>query len=111
MSIRGIDGQMMINRTTEYTRDASAQIKQGEVTQDYLALQNKVLAEQQREQVTHLEGKESAGVRLEERKEPEGQSGRKRKKKQPAKAEPQDEFVPDDPSVGIPLPKRLDIEV
>ncbi len=112
VSLRGIDGQMMINRTGDYAREASVQLRRGDVAQDYLAHQNKVLADLKKEQVAQLEGKEAARIRLDER--PEGdprQGSRKKKKKQPPAPVKDDGFVPDDPTVGISLPKRLDIEV
>ncbi len=45
MSIKGIDNQMMITRTAELAKDATSQLKRGELAQDYLAVQAKALAE------------------------------------------------------------------
>ncbi len=116
MSIRGIDGQMMITRTTDFARDASVQLRRGEVSQDYLAYQNKVLSDMQKEQVSGLEQKEEARVKADERKEREQQDkAKKRKKPQNALAQAaaarREGFEPDDPTVGVSLPKMLDIEV
>jgi len=42
MSIKGIDAQIMITRTPDYARDASAAHKRPEMTQEYLAAQTKI---------------------------------------------------------------------
>ena len=42
MSIKGIDAQIMITRTPDYARDASAAQKRPEMTQDFLAAQTKM---------------------------------------------------------------------
>ena len=42
MSIKGIDTQIMITRSNEYSRDASAMQKRPEVTQQNIAAQQKV---------------------------------------------------------------------
>jgi hypothetical protein len=106
---------MMINRTMDYARDTSVQLRRGEVAQDYLAYQNKVLSDIQKEQVSGLEQKDEARVKANERREKESGEGAKKKKKPKgalsAAAPPGEAFEPDDPTVGVPLPKMLDIEV
>jgi len=42
MSIKGIDTQIMITRTPDYARDASAAHKRPEMTQEFLAAQTKI---------------------------------------------------------------------
>ena len=42
MSIHSIDAQIMIARTADYMRDASALQKRPEVAQDYLAVREKI---------------------------------------------------------------------
>lgn len=110
MSLRGIESQMIINRTSDYAREASAQIRRGELAQDYLAHQNKVLSDIQKEQVSHLESKEAARIRLDERKEPDqGASGKKKKKKPLASGEGQ--VVRDDRNAAARSEHLLDIEI
>lgn len=110
MSLRGIENQMVVTRTADYARDASAQIRQGAVAQDYLAHQNKVLADMQREQVQQLQGKEAARIRMEERKEQEQKS----KKKKKAGAQGKAGSAPaqaEDLTVGTAPERILDIEI
>ena len=54
MSIRGIDSQMMINRSPEMAKDTSDHMKRPEVTQDYQAIHSKLneAVEQKRVQNT-----------------------------------------------------------
>ena len=42
MSIKGIDTQIMVARTTDFVRDTSAMQKKPELTQEFLAVQAKV---------------------------------------------------------------------
>ena len=42
MSIKGIDSQIMIARTTDFARDTSALQKKPEIAQDYLAVREKI---------------------------------------------------------------------
>jgi hypothetical protein len=41
MAIRGIDAQIMVTRTAEFSKDAVAQLKRNELLQDYLTVQSK----------------------------------------------------------------------
>jgi|GEM_PF-6366796 len=111
MSLRGIESQMIVNRTNDYAKDASAQIRRGELSQEYLAQQNKVMAEMQKGQVAQMEGKESPRVLVDEQKEPDqgGTGAKKRKKAQTAaqKAAAKN----DQPDVGAPTEYILDIKV
>ena len=42
MSLKGIDAQMMITRSPDFARDASAMLKKPELTQEHLATQQKI---------------------------------------------------------------------
>ena len=42
MSIKGIDSQIMIARSTDFARDTSALQKKPEITQDYLAVRERI---------------------------------------------------------------------
>lgn len=62
MSIRGIDTQMMVTRTTEMTRDANAVQRKDGLMQDYLAVQGKAADEQQKNMVLETIAPEQAGI-------------------------------------------------
>jgi len=51
MSIKGIDSQIMIARTTDFARETSALQKKPEVAQDYLAVREKIVEAQQQSKV------------------------------------------------------------
>ena len=53
MSIRGIDTQIMIARTSDVSRDTSALQKKPEVTQDYQAIASKLNEEVEQKRVQH----------------------------------------------------------
>ena len=66
MSIRGIDTQIMINRTTDMARDASAMMKRPEVNQDILAAQQKLSDAQDQTRVKGTEQSEMETIRADE---------------------------------------------
>lgn len=117
MSIKGIDTQVMAHRVTEYVKDASAQLRRSEVNQDFLAHQNRALAELAKGQVAHLEQKEPAVINLLER-QPDT-TPRQKKKRKPSQEEEEHividsdsiDFEPDNPTAGVAVAARLDIEV
>jgi len=51
MSIKGIDSQIMIARTTDFARETSALQKKPEIVQDYLAVREKIAEAQQQTRV------------------------------------------------------------
>lgn len=55
MSIRGIDAQLMLSRTPDFARDASAQLKTGDKVQDFLAVQAQAEAEHEKSSVVKSE--------------------------------------------------------
>lgn len=115
MSMKGIDAQVMAHRTTEYVKDASAQLRRNDINQDFLAQQGKALAHEAQEQVAHLEQKEGPRVQVGEREHPPTPRKKKRIiKKEDGKLVVQsdeDDFEPDNPIAGAGVPNRIDIEV
>ena len=63
MSIRGIDTQIMINRTAEFSKDASAMMKRPEVQQEFLAAQQKVSDAQAQGKVLQTQESEMENIR------------------------------------------------
>ena len=51
MSIKNIDSQIMIARTTDFARDASAAQRKPEVAQDYQAIREKLMDAQEQSRV------------------------------------------------------------
>jgi hypothetical protein len=83
MSIKGIDAQMMIARTTEYVKDSAVQLKKSELTQDYLTAQALKDEAIEKTKVAKPQGAEKLGLALEaDRKHASGgdSGGRKDKK-------------------------------
>lgn len=115
MSMKGIDAQVMAHRTTDYVKDASAQLRRNEMNQDFLAQQSKALSQEAQGQVAHLEQKEGPRVQVGEREQPPTPRKKKRSiKKEDGKLVAQsdeDDFEPDNPIVGAGIPNRIDIEV
>ena len=51
MSVKGIDAQVMLHRVTEYSKDASVQMRKNDSFQDFLTMKNIVDSENSRNQV------------------------------------------------------------
>ena len=66
MSIRGIDSQIMITRTADASRDASALQKRPEVAQDYQAQQSKVQEARDQTRVAKTLESEMENIRADE---------------------------------------------
>ena len=63
MSIRGIDTQIMINRSPDMARDTSAAQKRPEVTQDYQAIQSRLNEAVEQKRVQHMSESEMDRLR------------------------------------------------
>ena len=63
MSIKGIDTQIMITRSNDYSRDASAMQKRPEVTQQNLATQHKINVAQDQTRVAKALESENDRIR------------------------------------------------
>ena len=51
MSIKGIDAQIMLARVPDFVREASTQLKVGDLMREYLAVQNKIAEEREKSMV------------------------------------------------------------
>jgi len=65
MSIKGIDTQIMITRSADFARDASAMQKKPEVTQDFLAVKQKMADAHNQSRVRGTEQKEMEEIKAE----------------------------------------------
>ena len=63
MSIRGIDTQIMVNRSSELSKDASAMQKRPELHQEALASQQKIAAAQSQARVSATSESEMENIR------------------------------------------------
>jgi len=63
MSIKGIDTQIMITRSADFARDASAMQKKPEVTQDFLAVKQKMADAHNQSRVRGTEQKEMEEIK------------------------------------------------
>ena len=63
MSIKGIDTQIMINRSSDLVRDASAMQKRPEIQQDFLAAQQKIASAQSQSKVAATSEAEMEEIR------------------------------------------------
>ena len=85
MSIRGVDGQLMISRSADIAKEVSSAQRKTELSQDFLAIQGKIMAERDGQSVGGAIEVQAAEVRLE--KDAEGgdsytsQDGKEQKKK------------------------------
>ena len=66
MSIRGIDTQIMITRSPDFSKDVSTVQQRPETNQQILAEQQKITAAQEQAQVKALDESEMEGIRTEE---------------------------------------------
>ena len=66
MSIRGIDTQIMITRSSDFAKDASAMQKRPEVTQDYQAIHARQNEAVQQKRVQHTSESEMERLRADE---------------------------------------------
>ena len=66
MSIKSIDSQIMIARTSDFARDNSAVQKKPEISQDYLAAQEKINEAQEQSRVAGTPESEQADIRPDE---------------------------------------------
>lgn len=81
MSIKGIDNQMMVTRTAEYSKDAGAHLRKGELVQDYLAAQAKAQAEIDHEKVSQTIKAQEALIHKD--RKGQGEKGREAAGKRP----------------------------
>ncbi|MCL1828980.1 MAG: hypothetical protein FWG32_05735 [Oscillospiraceae bacterium] len=65
MSIKGIDAQMMIARVPDFVRETSTQLKVGDLMQEYLAVQNKIMEDREKSMVTKTNSPHHTELRLE----------------------------------------------
>jgi len=72
MSIKAIDTQAMIARSPDYARDTSAMMKKPELTQEFLAAQQKAVAEQNQSKVQQSTESEMDTIRADEEGNPDG---------------------------------------
>jgi len=63
MSIKGIDTQIMITRSADFAREASAMQKRPEMTQDFLAVKQKMNDAHDQSRVKGTEQTEMEGIR------------------------------------------------
>jgi len=63
MSIKGIDTQIMVTRSADFARDASAMQKKPEMTQEYLAAQTKISDARDQGRVAGTEHSEMETIR------------------------------------------------
>lgn len=55
MSMRGIDAQIMVQRTTDYTRETADQVRRGDQTQSFLAARQQAESEITERTVVHTD--------------------------------------------------------
>ncbi len=67
MSIRGIDTQLMVNRTMDLSKDVHAMNRRETVAQEQFAQQLKAATEEQQEQVQTVEEPEGGRIRNDEK--------------------------------------------
>ena len=72
MSIKGIDAQMMITRLPDTSRDASVMQKRPEITQDFMAIQNRIMDAQDQSKVVKMNESEMENIRSEKDKDGDG---------------------------------------
>jgi len=65
MSIKGIDGQIMLAKVTELTRDTNSQLRKNELMQDYMSIQGKLLEEHREQAVTEREEAQRVAIQRE----------------------------------------------
>jgi hypothetical protein len=65
MAIGGIDNQIMITRTTDYTRDVSAALRRGELQQDLLTVRQRALDSQDPKKIESSQKADEAQLRFE----------------------------------------------
>jgi len=63
MSIKGIDAQIMVTRSPDFAREASALLKKPEMTQEFLAAQTKLTDAQDQSRVLGTEQAEMDTIR------------------------------------------------
>lgn len=84
--IRGIDNQVLMNRVTEYTKDASTQIRRDAIDHDFSKTMVQTQAEQAQKRVTNLEQKDGPRVKNEDK-----EKSKKRDEQQHASSEQQED--------------------
>ena len=65
MSIKGVDAQIMIARVPDFVRETSAQLKVGDLMQEYLAAQTKAAEDREKSMVTKTNQAYKPELRLE----------------------------------------------
>ncbi|MDR3310588.1 MAG: hypothetical protein LBS90_04510 [Oscillospiraceae bacterium] len=97
MSVKGIDNQIMVTRTSDYARELSAQQHRGDAMQDYLAVQAQAREKYNMQSVR--ESNKSEKEELKTGKDGGGNGARQRGGGSPEDREPADEnddfLIPD----------------
>jgi len=72
MSIKAIETQAMVARSPDYARDNSAMAKKPELTQEFLAAQQKATAEQNQSRIQQSTETEMDNIRTDDEGNPDG---------------------------------------
>lgn len=98
MSIKGIDTQMMITRAAELTNEASVQVRKGDMSQEFLAIHQKAVAEHDQQSVKGPQKAEQADVKLDQDGSGSGAAssggGRGSGQREDDRPDPLDQLVP-----------------
>ncbi|MDL2217222.1 hypothetical protein LJC27_01015 [Christensenellaceae bacterium OttesenSCG-928-M15] len=108
--IKGIDAQIMTNRTAEYSKDVSTMLRRDEVSNDFANRLNRMESEIEQRSVTETDKMEHKRVNADDKGGNNafmsGEEQEKGKKKKGAHTEPEL------PPIGVSLEERLlDIEI
>ena len=109
MSIRGIDSQMMINRSPEMAKDTSQQIKRPEITQDYQAIHTRLNEAVEQKRVQNTSESEMELIRADKDGGNKGGRGGQRGGPDPDKDDP--DKNPGPGFIVAPGNHRIDIKV
>lgn len=75
MILKGIDSQIMITRTTDFSKDSNTQFKKGEMTQNFLAVQRSAENAADQTRVSKSQESEQTGLKLDAEREGSGAGG------------------------------------
>ena len=107
MSIKGIDAQIMITRAAQLAKENSTIVRKDELTQEYLAAQQKAAGERDQKAVLRSAEAEGAPVHLEK----DGKSGHGRDRKQNEKRD-WEESAGDPAGTLVPsVEQKIDITI
>ncbi|MDR3278764.1 MAG: hypothetical protein LBT12_08315 [Oscillospiraceae bacterium] len=95
MSIKGIDAQIMVARTTEYVRETDHQMRRNELMQDYLNVQGKLANEAEGQNVIKTVKAEASALHLDEKGADGGGDGAEGAPRDRAEAEEEEERFSD----------------